>query len=98
MKFRLIIQGKQRYLCYYDEHGKADYLGKNSSGGVFFTYVKSSYLSTLDDSVIWSDKRHMDIKEELKDLVSRLDADIRYSYDEMIKPLLRSSIIKKLGI
>jgi len=98
MKFRLIIQGKQRYLCYYDEHGRADYLGRNSSGGVFFTYAKPSYLSTSDDSVIWSDKRHKDIKEELKDLVSRLDSDIRYSYDEMIKPLLRNSIIKKLGI
>lgn len=98
MKFRLAIEGKVfvLMLCYSDE--KEDYLRKYGGGGVFFTYAKPSYLSTAEDSEIWSDRRHKDIKEELKELVSRLDEDIRYSYDEMIKPLLRNRIIEKLGI
>lgn len=95
--FFLIKDGKKYYLCNTDD------LLINLKGGKFKPYhvTKSPffiYQKRFFSTKIESDEIHSTIKNELAKLVFELNDNTAYSYDEIIKPILRNAKINEIGI
>lgn len=92
--FFLIKDGKKYYLCNTDDllinlkRGKLKYEKRP-----FFKYEKRFFSTKIE-----SDEIHTTIKNELAKLVLQLNDNTAYSYDEIIKPLLRNAKINEIGI
>ena len=86
MIFNLIKDGGKYYLC-------MKYEFYNS--GSFFSLQKSHPLFSEN---IKTDKKHSIIEKELVKLVFTLKQGKDYSYDELIRPLLRAAKLKNIGL
>lgn len=85
MIFNLIKDGGKYYLCM-----KGVY---NSASVCFFSLKKLMFSNRLT-----TDDKHSIIEKELVELVWTLKEGEDYSYDELIKPLLRAAKLKNIGI
>ena len=85
MIFNLINDGRKYYLCM-----KGVY---NSASVCFFSLKKLMFSNRLT-----TDDKHSIIEKELVELVWTLKEGEDYSYDELIKPLLRAAKLKNIGI
>ena len=85
MIFNLIKDGSKHYLCM-----KGVY---NSASVCFFSLKKLMFSNRLT-----TDDKHSIIEKELFDLVWTLKEGEDYSYDELIRPLLRAAKLKNIGV
>lgn len=87
MIFNLINDGRKYYLCM---------KGVYNSPSVFFFSLQKSH--PLFSENIKTDKKHSIIEKELVELIWTLKENEDYSYDELIKPLLREAKLKNIGL
>lgn len=90
MIFNLIRDGSKHYLCMKDE-----WFDTRIHTGYFFKFQKSHPLFSEN---IKTDKQHSIIEKELVELIWTLKENEDYSYDELIRPLLRAAMLKNIGI
>ena len=88
MIFNLIKDGSKHYLCM-----KEGPRPNSRNTNFFFGIDKLMFSNRLK-----SDKQHSIIEKELFDLVWTLKEGEDYSYEEMIRPLLRAAKLKNIGI
>ena len=85
MIFNLINDGRKYYLCM-----KGVY---NSASVCFFSLQNKMFSKRLT-----TDDKHSIIEKELVELIWTLKEGEDYSYDELIRPLLRAAKLKNIGI
>jgi len=89
MKFILIKDGGKYYLCMKDTLWNTNLV----DNGCFFSVKKLMFSNRLR-----TDDKHSIIEKELIELVWTLKEGEDYSYEELIKPLLRTAKLKNIGI
>ena len=89
MKFILIKDGGKYYLCMKDTLWNTNLVDT----GCFFSLQNKMFSKRLT-----TDDKHSIIEKELVELVWTLREDEEYSYDEVIKPLLREAKLKNIGL
>ena len=92
MMFNLIKDGSKHYLCLKDELIKCVMKGRLTPP-TFFRLEKLMFSNRLT-----TDDKHSIIEKELVELVWTLKENEDYSYDELIKPLLRAAKLKNIGL
>jgi hypothetical protein len=90
MIFTLIKDGRKHYLCMKDRLWNMELVVDT---GCFFSIEKLMFSKRLT-----TDDMHSIIEKELVDLVCTLKEGEEYSYDEMIRPLIREAKLKKIGL
>ena len=92
MIFNLINDGRKYYLCM---------KGDNNSN-LWNTLIDNVCFFSLQNKMfskrLTTDDKHSIIEKELVELVWTLKEGEDYSYDELIKPLLRAAKLKNIGI
>jgi hypothetical protein len=89
MIFTLIKDGGKYYLCMKDRLWNMELVDT----GCFFSIEKLMFSKRLT-----TDDMHFIIEKELVDLVFTLKEGEEYSYDEMIRPLIREAKLKNIGL
>ena len=93
MIFNLIYDGEKYYLCMKDDLRDIT-IKKKKLGHYSFFSIKNKLFSKQ----LTTDDKHSIIEKELADLVWTLRANEDYSYDELIRPLLREAKLKNIGL
>jgi len=93
MIFNLIYDGEKYYLCMKDDLRNIT-IKKTKLGHYSFFSIKNRLFSKQ----LTTDDKHSIIEKELADLVWTLRANEDYSYDELIRPLLREAKLKNIGL
>lgn len=93
MIFNLIYDGEKYYLCMKDDLRDITIKKKKLGHYSFFTIKNKLFSKQLT-----TDDKHSIIEKELADLVWTLRANEDYSYDELIRPLLREAKLKNIGL
>lgn len=93
MIFNLIYDGEKYYLCMKDDLRDIT-IEKKKLGHYSFFSIKNKLFSKQ----LTTDDKHSIIEKELADLVWTLRANEDYSYDELIRPLLREAKLKNIGL
>lgn len=91
MKFILINDGRKYYLCMKGENSN---LWNTLIDNVCFFSLQNKMFSKR----LTTDDKHSIIEKELVELVWTLREDEEYSYDELIRPLLRAAKLKNIGL
>ena len=91
MKFILINDGRKYYLCMKGENSN---LWNTLIDNVCFFSLQNKMFSKR----LTTDKKHSIIEKELVKLVFTLKQGKDYSYDELIRPLLRAAKLKNIGL
>jgi len=92
MIFNLIKDGGKYYLCMKGDNNSN--LWNTLIDNVCFFSLKKFIFSNR----LTTDKKHSIIEKELVELVWTLKEGEDYSYEELIKPLLRTAKLKNIGI
>ena len=93
MIFNLIYDGEKYYLCMKDDLRDIT-IKKKKLGHYSFFSIKNKLFSKQ----LTTDDKHSIIEKELVELVWTLRANEDYSYDELIRPLLREAKLKNIGL
>jgi hypothetical protein len=93
MIFNLIYDGEKYYLCMKDDLSDITIKKKKLGHYSFFTIKNKLFSKQLT-----TDDKHSIIEKELAELVWTLRANEDYSYDELIRPLLREAKLKNIGL
>ena len=93
MIFNLIYDGEKYYLCMKDDLRDITIKKKKLGHYSFFTIKNKLFSKQLT-----TDDKHSIIEKELADLVWTLRTNEDYSYDELIRPLLREAKLKNIGL
>ena len=93
MIFNLIYDGEKYYLCMKDDLRDITIKKKKLGHYSFFTIKNKLFSKQLT-----TDDKHSIIEKELAELVWTLRANEDYSYDELIRPLLREAKLKNIGL
>ena len=93
MIFNLIYDGEKYYLCMKDDLRDIT-IKKKKLGHYSFFSIKNKLFSKQ----LTTDDKHSIIEKELADLVWTLRTNEDYSYDELIRPLLREAKLKNIGL
>ena len=93
MIFNLIYDGEKYYLCMKDDLRNIT-IKKTKLGHYIFFSIKNRLFSKQ----LTTDDKHSIIEKELAELVWTLRANEDYSYDELIRPLLREAKLKNIGL
>jgi hypothetical protein len=93
MIFNLIYDGEKYYLCMKDDLRNIT-IKKTKLGHYSFFSIKNRLFSKQ----LTTDDKHSIIEKELAELVWTLRANEDYSYDELIRPLLREAKLKNIGL
>ena len=92
MIFNLIKDGGKYYLCMKGDNN-SNLWNTLIDNVCFFSLKKLMFSNRLT-----TDKKHSIIEKELVELVWTLKEGEDYSYEELIKPLLRAAKLKNIGI
>jgi hypothetical protein len=92
MIFNLIKDGGKYYLCMKGDNN-SNLWNTLIDNVCFFSLKKLMFSNRLT-----TDKKHSIIEKELVELVWTLKEGEDYSYEELIKPLLRTAKLKNIGI
>ena len=91
MIFNLINDGRKYYLCMKGENSN---LWNTLIDNVcFFSFQNKMFSKRLT-----TDDKHSIIEKELVELIWTLKENEDYSYDELIRPLLRAAKLKNIGL
>lgn len=93
MIFTLINDGRKYYLCMKDDLRNIT-IKKTKLGHYSFFSIKNRLFSKQ----LTTDDKHSIIEKELVELVWTLEEGEDYSYDELIRPLLREAKLKNIGL
>lgn len=93
MIFNLINDGRKYYLCMKDDLRNITIKKTKLGHYSFFSFQNKMFSKRLT-----TDDKHSIIEKELVELIWTLKENEDYSYDELIKPLLRAARLKNIGI
>lgn len=98
MIFNLIYDGEKYYLCMKDDLCDITIMNSHSEKKKLGHYSFFSIKNKLFSKQLTTDDKHSIIEKELAELVWTLRANEDYSYDELIRPLLREAKLKNIGL
>lgn len=92
MIFNLINDGRKYYLCMKGDNN-SNLWNTLIDNVCFFSFQNKMFSKRLT-----TDDKHSIIEKELVELIWTLKENEDYSYDELIRPLLRAAKLKNIGI